>query len=220
MKTTHAAATLVLVPTALELARLEDLGGMGAGVIVKLCGFGPIAAASSSARILAQQAPLRVILVGIAGAFEVERDPPGTALEFGSVALCGVGVGEGRGHLPPPTLGFPQWPASEHPPREAIFDALDLGLAQGPLLLTTTAASADAAMAAERRSRFPRARAEDMEGFGVALSCAIAGARLSIVRGISNQVGDRRAERWAIPRALAAARTLALELIERERGAR
>lgn len=220
MNTTRALSTLVLVPTALELARLEDLGGMGTGVSVKLCGFGAIAAASSSARILAQQAPLRVILVGIAGAFDLERDPLGSALEFGSVALHGVGVGEGRGHLPPPTLGFPQWPASDHPPRTAVFDTLELERAGGPLLLTTTAASADAAMAAERLSRFREARAEDMEGFGVALSCAIAGARLTIVRGISNQVGDRRAERWAIPRALAAARALALDVIERDRGGR
>jgi futalosine hydrolase len=211
---------LVLVPTGLELARLEDLGGLGPVASVKLCGFGPIAAAARCAQLLSQLGPARVILVGIAGAFDVERDPLGTALEFGAVALCGVGVGEGREHVPPPLLGFPQWPASEHPPRDAVFDTLELELEGGPLLLTTPAASADASMAAERRLRFPQARAEDMEGFGVALSCAMAGARLSIVRGISNQVGDRRAERWAIPRALAAARALALELIERDRGGR
>jgi futalosine hydrolase len=56
-----------------------------------------------------------------------------------------------------------------------------------------------------------------MEGFAVALSCALAGVPLSIVRGISNQVGDRAPENWAIPRALAAARELALSVIERGR---
>ena len=215
--TPHGAPTLVLVPTSLELARLEDLGGLGPTVITTLCGFGPIAAAARSAELLARLSPARVILVGIAGAFDTQRDPLGSALEFGAVALHGLGVGEGSEHMPPATLGFPQWPQSEHPSHAAIFDRLELEPSGGPLLVTTCSAAADAAQAAMRRARFGEARAEDMEGFGVALSCALAGVPLSIVRGISNQVGDRARERWAIPLALAGARELALRVIARTR---
>ena len=62
--------------------------------------------------------------------------------------------------------------------------------------------------------RFPGAAAEDMEGFGVALACALHGVPLSIVRGISNAAGQRAPAHWRISPALAAARTLLLELLE------
>ena len=207
--------TLILVPTGLELARLEDLGGFENQGLVSTCGFGPVAAAARTAELVARLTPARVLLVGIAGAYDCAKDPVGSALEFGSVAIHGVGVGEAAAHLPPPSLGFPQWPATEFPPRAAVFDRLELERREGPLLLTTCAASADAAECAERRRRFPEARAEDMEGFAVALACGQAGVPISIVRGISNAVGDRAREHWSIPRALAAARELALAVLAR-----
>ena len=218
VKTNPGAPTLVLVPTALELARLEDLGGLGSTAIVAPCGFGVIAAAARTAELLSRLTPSRVILVGIAGAYDLSRDPLGSALEFAMVSVTGVGVGEGAAHLPPPELGFPQWPASLHPARAAVFDRLELELRDGPLLLTTCAASASPAEARERRTRFPDARAEDMEGFAVAMACSLAGVPLSIVRGISNAVGDRTSEHWSIPRALAGARELCLSVLARGGG--
>lgn len=217
------APTLILVPTALERARLQDLGGLGSGALLSTCGFGPIAAAACTAELLARLTPARVILVGIAGAYDVVRDPPGSALEFGAVAVTGVGVGSGKDHLPPPALGFPQWPESEHPAHPAVFDRLELAFdarahRPGPLLLTTCAASASPEEARERSRRFPEARAEDMEGFAVALACSVAGVPLTIVRGISNAVGDRVSEHWTIPRALASARELALSVLARGGG--
>jgi futalosine hydrolase len=215
---------LVLVPTALELARLQDLGGLGPGALVTPCGFGAIAAAARTAELIARLTPARVILVGIAGAFDVLRDPPGSALEFGAVAVTGVGVGYGKDHLPPPALGFPQWPASDHPAHPAVFDRLELAWDArargnvGPLLLTCCAASASPEEARERSRRFPEARAEDMEGFAVALACSVAGVPLTVVRGISNAVGDRVSEHWTIPRALASARELALSVLARGGG--
>lgn len=213
------APTLILVPTSLELARLEDLGGLGPMAIVAPCGFGAIAAAARTAELLGRLTPARVILVGIAGAYDVQRDPVGSAMEFGAVAVTGIGVGFGRDHVPPQALGFPQWPATEHPARAAVFDRLELDSRSGPLLLSTCAASASVEEARERRERFPQARAEDMEGFSVALACSLAGVPLSIVRGISNSVGDRVSEHWSLPRALAAARELALRVLARRAGA-
>ena len=219
MSTHKGAPTLVLVPTELELARLLDLGGLGPTVLIERCGFGPIAAGARTAELLARLAPTRVILVGIAGAFDIERDPLGSALEFGSVAVTGIGVGAGAEHIPPPALGFPQWPAGDPPSRAAVFDQLDLERRDGPLLLTTCAASANAAEARERRARFPTARAEDMEGFAVALACSLADVPCNIVRGISNAVGDRVKEHWSIPRALRGALELARVVVARHEGA-
>lgn len=209
---------LVLVPTALELARLEDLGGFGSQALVALCGFGPVASAARTAELVARLSPSRIVLVGIAGAYDASLDPIGSALEFGAVAIHGIGVGEGAQHLPPPALGFPQWPAGEHPLRPAVFDRLELAPGGGALLLTTCAASASAEEAGERKRRFPEARAEDMEGFAVAFAARLGGVPTTIVRGISNQVGDRARERWSIPRALASARELALCVLAREAG--
>jgi futalosine hydrolase len=80
-------------------------------------------------------------------------------------------------------------------------------------LLTACAASADAADVAVRRRLFPTAVAEDMEGFGVALACRLAGVPLAIVRGISNDAGDRDKRRWQIGPALEAAASLARTFI-------
>jgi futalosine hydrolase len=208
---------LLLVPTDLERRRFEDQGGLGdAAARLELCGFGPIAAAARTAELIARRHPARVLLVGIAGAYDAERCPVGTALEFDEVAVDGIGVGEGRELVAPPALGFPQWPGEAGSGGDAIQDRLALAAPRvGParLLLTTCAASANRAAAEIRRERFPDALAEDMEGFAVALACALAGVPLRIVRGISNVVGDRSPESWRIPAALAAARRAALAIL-------
>jgi futalosine hydrolase len=213
--------TLVLVPTDLELARLRDLGGFPVGLaLVERCGFGPVAAAARTATLLERLRPRQVVLLGIAGSFDVERFPVGSALEFDACAIEGIGVGEGASLIPPPALGFPQWPGAEGG-RAPIFDRVPLARAKRSTaftLLTTCAASADAAQAHRRRERCPDAVAEDMEGFAVAAACAMAGTPLRIVRGLSNQVGDRDAARWRIPAALGAARAAALELLESGEG--
>lgn len=208
-------STLVLVPTAPEARRLSDLGGFPERTRVELTGFGPVAAAARTAALLERERPERCLLVGIAGSYDVSRDPVGTALLFERVACEGIGVGCGAGFRPPSAVGFPQWPGSEE--SDAVDDELPLRTPAAPpggLLLTTCGASDGPTLAAIRRERFPDARAEDMEGFGVALACALARVPLAIVRGLSNAAGDRTAAHWRIPAALAAARSLALEVLE------
>lgn len=80
-------------------------------------------------------------------------------------------------------------------------------------LLTCCSASSSTADVKRRSEVFPAAVAEDMEGFGVAVSCRLAGVPLTIVRGISNRAGDREKRRWAIPEALAAAAELTLKIL-------
>ncbi len=83
----------------------------------------------------------------------------------------------------------------------------------GNKLVTVCAASANSHEAKMRLARHPSAIAEDMEGFGVAMACKLAGVPVQIVRGISNQVGDRDKRNWNIPAALEAASELVITLI-------
>lgn len=219
--------TLVLVPTEVERRRMADQGGFdSASVIVSLCGFGPIAAASRTAALVAEIKPARVLLVGICGTFDPERLPVGGAVEFDATAIEGIGAGEGAGLVGPTAMGFPQWPGGEAGDAQPIHDRIVLAgrssladaralrdPSQSALLLTTCAASASKEQARLRRERFPEALAEDMEGFAVAFACTLADTPVSIVRGVSNVVGDRDPSHWRIPSALGAARLCALEVL-------
>lgn len=216
---TDSVHTLVLVPTDLERRRLEDHGGIDAELgTLELCGFGAIAAAARTSHLLGRLSPNRVLLLGIAGAYDTETHPVGSALEFSTVSVDGIGAGEGVNTKGPPALGFPQWPGSAETTPHPILDEIVLASESGPELLTTCAASDSPEHAAQRRERHPNAAAEDMEGFAVAMACAMHSVPLRIVRGVSNRVGDRDPAHWRIPSALGAARELALDILKSNAG--
>ncbi|QDV04663.1 Futalosine hydrolase [Planctomycetes bacterium Poly30] len=201
--------TLLCVPTRFELDRLRVLAPEAvaperwAGVAV--IGFGPVAAAAAVSRLIAQRAPKHLILAGIAGTYGAASEA-GSAITFGSVAMDGVGAGEGAAFVRPSTMGFPQWEGKlrdDESAVAAVFDRLDLE-SEGPELLTVAAAADGSAMLEARRARFPDAVAEDMEGFGVALAAAMGNVGVSIVRGFSNVAGNRDPKTWAIDDALGA----------------
>jgi futalosine hydrolase len=210
--------TLLLVPTALEAEHIQRLGGLGAGWgLVETIGFGPVAAAASTASLLERLQPRRVLLVGVAGSYDEARLPLESARTFERAAIDGIGAGEGEGFVPAARMS-----AARSPERPASSSDVDmLALAQpatarassAGVLLTVCAASASLEQAERRRRMHPQAAAEDMEGFGVAHACARAGVPLCVVRGISNRVGERDPQRWKLREALAAARSLALEVL-------
>ncbi|NDC63001.1 MAG: hypothetical protein EBZ59_03235 [Planctomycetia bacterium] len=104
---------LILVPTEMERRRLDPLLAPATGHdhCLELCGFGPVAAAARTAILIAEHAPERVLLVGIAGRFD-DRLALGAAYRFGRVACFGVGAGSGDGFVPAGGLGWHQWPRS------------------------------------------------------------------------------------------------------------
>lgn len=209
---------LVLVPTALEQrAAAGVVVGPASETVVALCGFGPIAAAARTAALIEQHSPTRVVLVGIAGTYDPAALRIGQAACFREVALHGIGAGTGGAFASCTEMGFAQWTSAGG---AAIDDRLPLAApatcAPAELLLTCCAASSGAGDVADRRARFPQAVAEDMEGFGVALACAIASVPLSIVRGISNVAGDRDKENWRIDEALRSASVLLRRMLEAE----
>jgi futalosine hydrolase len=219
---------LILIPTEMERRGLEPMlaAATAWGCRVELCGFGPVAAAARTAHLLAEHAPDRVLLVGIAGSLD-DRLAIGSAHRFERVACYGLGVGSGGEFVPAGALGWQQWPgdagaASDQKsgqPGSQIGDVISCaasdraGGEQADLLLTACAAAANADDVRLRRQVFPDAVAEDMEGFAVAFACRLKGVPVEIVRGISNRAGDRDKARWQVAAAVEAAGRLALEIM-------
>lgn len=215
---------LLLIPTDLEmrliLPRLNGFDGVvdspngAGGRLAHCCGFGLVAAAARTSLLLGQLRPQRVVLAGIAGALD-ESLPLGSAHQFGRVAVDGIGfgqhsssVGHSGTYLGAEQLGWLQWPGDERSPPigdQLVLDARDMSAADvegGLQLLSVCAASANQHEADTRRHRYRSAVAEDMEGFGVAAACRLAGVPVSILRGISNLAGQRDHAQWRIAPAI------------------
>lgn len=208
--------TLLLVPTEIERRHLAGHSGFGTDAPCELCGFGPVAAAARAASLIARHQPERVILAGIAGTFDSTGLPVGTAAVFPSVVMHGIGVGVAPGFVSAAALGFQHWPTDGRGPENS--DELTVDAPVPPAagqLLTCCTGSTSPEDARQRLAQYPGAVAEDMEGFAVALACRLAGVPLAIVRGISNEVGDREFARWQIPTALDAAWIVVSDLIDR-----
>lgn len=204
---TRQRATLVLVPTDLELTKLALHSELQPFARVAICGFGAVEAAARTATLLAEHRPQRALLIGIAGTYNRSQLDLGSATCFEQAAIDGIGAGAGHHYLAAAAMGFSEQPsfAALHVPPKAP---------RAELLLTCCAASATAGEMDERKKRFPKAVAEDMEGFAVARACQLANVPLSIVRGISNFAGDRDRSTWQIDKALAAAAGLAHSILE------
>lgn len=201
-------ANLLLVPTELELRQVQSfLPEICEYASLNVCGFGPVAAAALTTRAIQRIRPRRVILAGIAGTFSPASLPVGSACCFQQVTVDGVGSGAATSFISAGDLGFNQVPGLVT--GGPIADTLPLQtcgqISQHQLLLTCCAAADSTAMSSLRVARFPQAAAEDMEGYGVALACRLAGLPLMIVRGISNIVGNRDKETWYVDLALRAA---------------
>jgi futalosine hydrolase len=176
--------------------------------------LGPLNAATEVAWHLGQTNVRKVYLLGIAGSY---RDvvPLGTATQFRRVSLSGIGAGTGAMHKPLRELGGAVITASPHDrEQQGIPLHFAPSLPSEEQLLTVCAAAANPLDVENRLDQFPRAAAEDMEGFAVAAACERFGVPLHIIRGISNAAGDRDRDRWQIAAALRAVAELFREVFE------
>ncbi|MBL8818915.1 MAG: futalosine hydrolase [Planctomyces sp.] len=223
---------LVLIPTPLESSILNpligDLTRAHSGVI-ELCGFGPISAAARTSQLLARYRPARVVLLGIAGGIG-STSGIGSATTFRRVACAGIGVGQSDQHQSASELGWLQWSGSSlNEGTEAtasVGDAISIGWPEiaelapqysSGTLITVTSASRSFADVQLWTNRYPDATAEDMEGYGVALSCHLHETPLEIVRGISNPAGNRDKRCWNIRGALEAAADRLAEILKTQK---
>ena len=159
------------------------------GVAVEVCGFGLAVSGVQAARAIARHAPHRVVLAGIGGSYDLAAAPVGTAVQAGTVRCVGIGAG-GRSAA---ELGF----------AESDDVALD---GAGPLALSVATASASRDEASRRAGAHPGAVIEEMEGYAIAMAATLAEVPCLMVRGISNEAGDRDHGGWQVAPALRAVR--------------
>ena len=215
--------TLILIPTGPERQvlgpRLEPV--LKSDDRVELCGFGLVAAAARSSQLIASVRPDRVMLTGIAGTFSDDL-PVGSATTFDEVACYGIGAGSGSSHQTAGDIGWNHFGDQQSEAGNSdltISDTIRVSrtssmddMVRSCQLLSVAAASGSSNEAVIRLRRFPKAMAEDMEGFAVAMASRLAKVPLTIVRGISNHVGDRNIENWQVKAALRAAAKLVVQL--------
>ncbi len=165
------AVILVVAATARELECAD-------GVRTLACGIGPVEAAVSTARALADEAPDAILHVGIAGARGL--DPPQLVIGTESVYEDAAG-----GKLVPSRL--------EPDPR--LLDAARRAVPDAQLLPIGTSAHVGGTSVCP---------VEAMEGFAVLRAAALAGVPALEVRAVSNDVDEPDRGRWRIDDALSA----------------
>ena len=201
----HNRDTLYLIPTEFERAKVQTIltdrhPDQASRFKFQLCGFGPIAAAAKTMQLLTAE-PARVVLIGIAGTYQADQFPVGSATKFNQVICHGVGVGSGQQFVPAAELGWQQGEAVG----DRIACAAALSNASNGDLLTVCSAADNVAESNFRMASNPTAIGEDMEAFGVAMACQMSGIACEVIRGFSNIAGDRDKTNWRIDHALAAA---------------
>lgn len=204
---------LLLIPTEYEYQQIaaEWASWRNTSFELAICGFGPVASAARCASLLSQGDYSQVLLIGLAGRLNPLLTI-GEAYQFSSVICHGIGAGEGPEHRSAQSLGWNHWSGSPSVgvpgPDVSITDRLVLEYHQNSMqrspqlgeteitLLSVCSASGSRAEAAERIDRYPNVSGEDMETFSVAVACHMLGIPLTVLRGISNEAGDRDHSRW------------------------
>jgi futalosine hydrolase len=190
---------LILVPTPREAELLFGASAAiprargAANVQIGLIGVGLAAAGAAASRWFARVRPDAALLIGIAGTLAPRKLPVGALLIATRVSCDGIGADEGARFV---SFAGPAMELSAPRPARAV---------RGEVVSVASAAGSRAMVAARRR-RHPRALAEEMEGFAVAIAAQLARVPLSIVRGVSNVAGDRDHSKWRARAALEACR--------------
>lgn len=168
-------------------------------------GVGPVAAAIATAHALVCAPPYDLVAsVGIAGGFR-GRVAIGTVVVADYTTFADLGVRSDTGFLSPREMGLGQ--ATTHP---IAGEEIEQRLRRGPApvthgeILTLACMTGTEADADELATRYPRALAEAMEGFGVvdaAMKQANRPPYVTEIRAVSNLIGRRDRSGWDLPRA-------------------
>jgi futalosine hydrolase len=199
----------ILVVTAVAAeAEAVRAGADPSHVVVESVGVGPAAAAAGTARLLANGSYRAVISAGIAGGFPGRAPVGATVIGARSIA-ADLGAESPDGFLPIEELGFG---TSVRPADPLLLKGLTAALPEAIVgdVLTLATVTGTAATAEALSRRFPRAVAEAMEGFGVAV--AAAGLPFAELRAISNPIGPRDRAAWRLKDAFAALSTASAAL--------
>jgi futalosine hydrolase len=182
-------------------------------------GVGPVAAGVSLGRLLGAGGLDGVVNLGLAGSFDLAGAPLGALVAATAETFPEYGLGREGTPPDPKALGFPQITIAGEP----IYDQIGLdpdaaaramglavpeGCLRGACATVATVAAEPARSAAATRTPLPLI--ENMEGFALALACALAETPFLELRTVSNRVGARPPRDWDLAGALASlARTTA-----------
>lgn len=210
----------VLVVTAVSVEKEALLRGLidDKKFDILVAGVGPVAAAVSTAKVLAANEYGLVISAGIGGGFPGKAEV-GSLVVASEIIAADLGVETPEGFSSMDELGFG--------PTRIKVDAGLLNVVTGALLaarlpaktgpvLTVSTVTGTAESTAKLAARVSGATAEAMEGYGVALAAHDCGLPVLELRTISNLVGPRDRAAWRVEEALdvlAAASSVLLEVL-------
>lgn len=153
---------------------LGDLAGAALGV-------GPVVAAARMARVLAEERPSGVVMIGTAGAY-----PDGP--EVGGAVQAGrLGLADGAAAM---ALGYTPLPPAPVRADHRLLPSLGLPVHD---VLTTGAVSTDPVLTGRLGDGWA---VEHLECFGAAWACHDAGVPFTAVLGIANRVGPGAHAEW------------------------
>ncbi|THB67642.1 MAG: futalosine hydrolase [Desulfovibrio sp.] len=192
--------------------------------LLLVTGVGPVNAALNMGAALKVNRVSLVVNPGIAGSFDLEQAPMGSAVAASTEIWPEYGVREDN-RVEPRDIGLAQAhiPEQGGPVWDRVFLsntdmlakaglAVPSGLVSG-VSLTVAGVTADAQRAAFLKERHG-ALMENMEGFSVAYAAALSETPCVEIRTISNPVGVRDADAWDISGALKALSAIAGQLVK------
>lgn len=146
-----------------------------------VCGIGPVEAATTTARALAERLPAAVLHVGIAGGSGLE---PGTMVVGTGAVYCDLAADIAV--------------VSRVSPDAELLSAARRALPGSQATTIGTTAAVGGPCGSEPHGLL----VEAMEGFAVLRACELARVPAVEVRAISNEIGVEDRARWEVPRAL------------------
>jgi futalosine hydrolase len=182
---------LLVAATSAELAPPGDWMAL-------CCGVGPVEAAVSTARAIAELRPDLLLHVGIAGARAARRLAPASLVIGSEARYCDLGVP-------------PEWAPHVVQSPAALIAALGRALPHVPALPIGTSARVGGTSACD---------VEAMEGFAVLRAAQRAGVPAIEVRAISNDIEEADRTRWHIAPACRTITTITPRLVAALRDAR
>ncbi len=177
-----------------------------------LCGIGPAATAFSLTHHLLKRNPTRVIMLGIAGAFEQSQLAPGDLVQVGHETFADLGYTEPNHLVNLDQMGLTMLADEAHPLGcKYQLEPLNRGLASHTSI-TVSSITNTRERAQSLRNSF-RADIENMEGAAAAMVCSFYRTPFHQLRAISNIVGPRDSNRWTVAEPLRKLKDWALTLL-------
>ena len=194
----------------------------GRQLLLCVSGVGVINAALCAGRILARGDVRGVVNLGVAGAFDLEGFPFGTAFKVWREIWPEYGLLTEDGIVSPVSIGLPQGVLNGKPVWDKVKvpgekNAALMGLELPTDLRSASSLTVSGVTGSSVRAGWLRIAysvdIENMEGYALAFACAMSGVPFLEIRAISNMVGSREPEDWDLDGALTALGEVAANIL-------